>query len=189
MTNEIKNIPQLRFPNFDGDWEECKLEEISDKVTEKNSGGNILYTGHYNDYYPNEEYKVVDGTLYYKSNKATIESVEIYGKKYDSKPSDIRVTGGVDLQTFLTITGFKRVKDRYSFTYSVCTTHQNGTEFEKKENIKSYNLNDPFLFEFTYNTPSLINGTTSKILYINFLVKDKNSDALIQGFYKFTLVL
>ena len=44
MTNEIKNIPQLRFPNFDGDWEECKLEEISDKVTEKNKNNQFSET-------------------------------------------------------------------------------------------------------------------------------------------------
>lgn len=31
MTNEMKNVPGLRFPEFDGDWEEKKLKDISNK--------------------------------------------------------------------------------------------------------------------------------------------------------------
>lgn len=31
MTNEMKNVPALRFPEFDGDWEEKKLKDISNK--------------------------------------------------------------------------------------------------------------------------------------------------------------
>lgn len=31
MTNEVKNVPALRFPEFDGDWEEKKLKDISNK--------------------------------------------------------------------------------------------------------------------------------------------------------------
>lgn len=29
MTNEVKNVPQLRFPNFDGEWEEKQLGDIT----------------------------------------------------------------------------------------------------------------------------------------------------------------
>lgn len=31
MTNEVVNVPELRFPEFDGDWEEKKLKDISNK--------------------------------------------------------------------------------------------------------------------------------------------------------------
>ncbi|OOV77041.1 restriction endonuclease subunit S [Mammaliicoccus fleurettii] len=31
MTNEVKNVPELRFPGFSGEWEEKKLGEISEK--------------------------------------------------------------------------------------------------------------------------------------------------------------
>ena len=34
MTNEVKNVPQLRFPNFDGEWEEKQLGD----VTKSNQG-------------------------------------------------------------------------------------------------------------------------------------------------------
>ncbi|MFU0801746.1 restriction endonuclease subunit S, partial [Staphylococcus warneri] len=30
MTNEQKNVPELRFPGFEGEWEEKKLEEVAD---------------------------------------------------------------------------------------------------------------------------------------------------------------
>lgn len=29
MTNEQKNVPELRFPGFDGEWEEKKLGSIA----------------------------------------------------------------------------------------------------------------------------------------------------------------
>ena len=29
MTNEVKNVPQLRFPNFDGEWEEKQLGDVT----------------------------------------------------------------------------------------------------------------------------------------------------------------
>lgn len=31
MTNEVKNVPELRFPELEGEWEEKKLGEISEK--------------------------------------------------------------------------------------------------------------------------------------------------------------
>ncbi|ORI01730.1 hypothetical protein B5723_11225 [Mammaliicoccus sciuri] len=36
MTNELKNVPELRFPEFDGEWEEKKIGELSQKTI---SGG------------------------------------------------------------------------------------------------------------------------------------------------------
>ena len=48
---------------------------------------------------------------------------------------------------------------------------------------------DTLIIEFIYNPPSLNYGATHKHnCYSNFLFKDKNSDALIQGFYKFILI-
>ncbi|RIO26747.1 restriction endonuclease subunit S [Staphylococcus saprophyticus] len=36
MTNEVKKVPELRFPEFDGEWEEKKIGELSQKAI---SGG------------------------------------------------------------------------------------------------------------------------------------------------------
>lgn len=44
MTNEVKNVPELRFAEFDGEWEEKNLEEISNKVTEKNRSNELSET-------------------------------------------------------------------------------------------------------------------------------------------------
>ncbi|WP_239733921.1 restriction endonuclease subunit S [Mammaliicoccus sp. M-M49] len=44
MTNELKNVPELRFPEFDGEWEEKNLEEVSNKVTEKNRSNELSET-------------------------------------------------------------------------------------------------------------------------------------------------
>lgn len=163
---------------------------VSNSSTNASNGNssNGGFEGHYNFIYPDGDYKIVKNTVFYKSNLATITSISFGGINNDSQPGDIKVGGNKILSTFFDIVGFTRVGGRYSFSYSVCATFENGAEFEKKENMDSYNLNDPCIFQFDYNTPSLKNGTSSKVLYMNVLIKDKNSDAKIQGYYKFTLV-
>lgn len=37
MTNEVKNVPELRFPEFDEEWEKKVLGEISNRVKRKNT--------------------------------------------------------------------------------------------------------------------------------------------------------
>lgn len=44
MTNQEKKVPELRFPEFDGEWEEKNLEEVSNKVTEKNRSNELSET-------------------------------------------------------------------------------------------------------------------------------------------------
>ena len=43
INNEHKklNVPNLRFPEFQGEWKKCKLEELSNKITRKNKGNAI----------------------------------------------------------------------------------------------------------------------------------------------------
>ena len=43
INNEQKklNVPNLRFPEFQGEWKKCKLEELSNKITRKNKGNAI----------------------------------------------------------------------------------------------------------------------------------------------------
>ena len=43
MTNEM-NVPELRFPEFEGEWGEQKLEDISAKITEKNKDSQFTET-------------------------------------------------------------------------------------------------------------------------------------------------
>lgn len=42
MKNDKK--PKIRFKGFDDDWEQCKLSDIADKVTEKNAGLQYIET-------------------------------------------------------------------------------------------------------------------------------------------------
>ena len=37
----MNNVPNLRFPEFQGEWKKCKLEELSNKITRKNKGNAI----------------------------------------------------------------------------------------------------------------------------------------------------
>ena len=43
INNEQKklNVPNLRFPEFQGEWEKCPLGKISTKITKKNKGNTI----------------------------------------------------------------------------------------------------------------------------------------------------
>ena len=40
MGDKITKSPHIRFAGFTDDWEQRKLSEISDKVTEKNTENN-----------------------------------------------------------------------------------------------------------------------------------------------------
>lgn len=44
--NVIRNVPHLRFPEFEGEWEKCKLGELTTKVGSGSTpkGGNAVYT-------------------------------------------------------------------------------------------------------------------------------------------------
>ncbi|HHC8874360.1 TPA: hypothetical protein ACWRSH_000441 [Staphylococcus aureus] len=43
MSNtQTKNVPELKFPEFEGEWEEKKLGEFAGKVTKKMLIKNIL---------------------------------------------------------------------------------------------------------------------------------------------------
>ena len=44
--NEFRNVPHLRFPEFEGEWEKCKLGELTTKVGSGSTpkGGNAVYT-------------------------------------------------------------------------------------------------------------------------------------------------
>jgi|GEM_PF-5705193 len=146
------------------------------------------HVGHYNDIFSSGNYKAFNNTLYYKSNSAVVKEVLFAGANNNSQWGDVKINGGALMQTFITIDGFKRVGGRYSYTYSACITFENGEVYQKNENIDTYNLNEPFLFEFEYTAPKLKGGVASLPLYSNFSIKDKFSDAKIQGFYKFTLL-
>ena len=39
--NFIRNVPHLRFPEFEGEWEKCPFGKISTKITKKNKGNTI----------------------------------------------------------------------------------------------------------------------------------------------------
>lgn len=38
----MEKVPEIRFAGFTDDWEQCKLSEIADKVTEKIETTNFL---------------------------------------------------------------------------------------------------------------------------------------------------
>lgn len=39
MTNEVKKVPELRFPEFDGEWEETRADELFSSISDKNHSG------------------------------------------------------------------------------------------------------------------------------------------------------
>lgn len=152
------------------------------------SNGNSINAGYYNFKYSEGDYKIANGTLYYKSNIASVKSALFGGITDDSERGNLKVKSNGNLSTVVLIDGFKRVDDSFSFIYSTCVTFENGEVFEKKENIANINKNEPFQFVFMYNTPTLKKGNLSRVFYMNFIVKDRFSDAVVQGFYKFSLL-
>lgn len=158
-------------------------------ASQGNTGsGPAPFAGFYNANYSSGDSQVFNNCLYYKSNSASVSAFSLNGITSDSGPADIKIGGNAVLGTFITIGGFRRADDKYSFTYSLCITLDNGVEFEKQEGVQSYNTNDPCIFSFNYNTPTITNGGGVKYFYMNFVIKDNNSDAIMQGYYKFSVL-
>jgi antitoxin component YwqK of YwqJK toxin-antitoxin module len=149
----------------------------------------LHFIGYYNQKLPDGDYKYVNRGTYYKSNSAEVTRVFMQGGIQSSDQSELKVQGNKVLATHIFINGFKPVNEKYNYTYSTSITFEDGTVFEKIENIKDYSYIHPECdLSIGYNTPSLKNGAQRKILYLNFFVKDNNSDAIVQGFYRFTLI-
>jgi len=155
--------------------------------TLNSGGGSAPFTGFYNANYSAGDYQVFNSCLYYKSNMASVSNFSLEGITNESGPAALKVPGSAVLNTIITLNGFKRVDDKYSYTFSVCVTEENGVEFVKNEGIQAFNTNDPCMFSYTYNTPTMNNGA-EKSFYMNFVVKDNNSDAIMQGYYKFIVL-
>ena len=79
MTTKNKNIPALRFPEFKGEWERKKLEEIAEKI-----GDGLHGTPKYSDntgYYFINGNNLVEGKIRISENTKEI-SYEEFNANY-----------------------------------------------------------------------------------------------------------
>lgn len=66
-------VPEIRFPEFTGDWEQRKLGEISDKVTEKNINNT------YNETFTNSaEYGIIPQRDFFEKDISNIKNLNGY---------------------------------------------------------------------------------------------------------------
>lgn len=181
----IKTIQDFGNKNENSSNNQTNSNNNDSKVSSKNN-----LEGYFNYHYSEGNYLPVGG-LVYKSNKAIIKYAVFRGASIDSSPNEILLKSNNILSSNIYIDGFKEVNGAFNFTYSLCITLENGNVLELKENkIKKNKRDNPlsrFDFGFDYKTPPLINGTKSEVMYINFYVKDNHSEALLQGYYKFTI--
>ena len=89
MNKKINNIPQLRFPEFDGDWEVKKLSDLVDRVTTKNKENNLNVCTISAQYglisqleYFNKSVSAKNITGYYLLNKNDFAYNKSYSKGY-----------------------------------------------------------------------------------------------------------
>ena len=75
-----RKTPELRFEGFDGDWEEKKLGEISEKVTEKNTG--FKYSSTFTN---SAEFGVIDQSDFFDNQIANKNNIDGY---YVIKPDE-----------------------------------------------------------------------------------------------------
>ena len=126
------------------------------------------YIGHYNPLYSDGDYNIVDNTLYYKSNKSKVKSVtfDVNGVIQDPKTSGLRFKSSQGSNQFLTANivlngGFKSINDKSYFAVSIFTAYEDGSEFDRKENMQWDSQSEPLEIKFVYNTPSLKPGSVN----------------------------
>lgn len=149
------------------------------------------FIGYYNNKCSDGDYKYVNG-IYYKSNSAEIKSAvfDVNGAILNTSASDIRFKGTQRKDQFLTVNmaveGFK-IQDLKSNYDLSCQIIYNGKEYDRKENM-DWLVWSPLTVKLAYNTPSLTPGAyNSHTFYVSFLIKDKYSSAVIQGYYIYTI--
>ncbi len=166
--------------------EEFKKSNTSEQ-SNSGSTSKSSFIGYYNTKCPDGEYKYVNG-IYYKSNLAEIKSAifDVNGGILNTSTSDIRFKGTQRKDQFLTVNmaveGFKIQDSKSNYDLS-CQTIYNGKEYDRKENM-DWLVWSPLKVKLAYNTPSLTPGAyNSHTFYVSFLIKDKYSTAVIQGYY------
>lgn len=170
--------------------EEFRKSNTSDQSS-NSSSTKSSFIGYYNNKCPDGEYKNVNG-IYYKSNMAEIKSAifDVNGAILNTSASDIRFKGTQRKDQFLTVNmaveGFKIQDSKSNYDLS-CQIIYNGKEYDKKENM-DWLVWSPLTVKLAYNTPSLTPGAyNSHTFYVSFLIKDKYSAAVIQGYYNYTI--
>ncbi|WP_193014090.1 restriction endonuclease subunit S [Staphylococcus equorum] len=86
MTNEVKNVPQLRFPNFDGEWEEKQLGD----VTKTNQGLQIAISDRKTKYEKGLYFYITNEFL--RPNSQTKYYIENPPESVVAEKSDILMT-------------------------------------------------------------------------------------------------
>ncbi|MGO2789346.1 MAG: restriction endonuclease subunit S, partial [Staphylococcus saprophyticus] len=77
MTNDVKKVPELRFPEFDGEWEEDKLRDLlKDNVILEQSDGN------HGELYPKSSEFTEDGIPYLAASNISNNSISYQNIKY-----------------------------------------------------------------------------------------------------------
>lgn len=80
MTNEQKNVPELRFPEFEEEWEEKSLDDISNRKSEKNK--NNVYTETFTN---SAEYGIISQNDYFDKKISNEKNLDNY---YIVEPDD-----------------------------------------------------------------------------------------------------
>ncbi|MDW8553636.1 restriction endonuclease subunit S [Staphylococcus nepalensis] len=77
MTSEVKRVPELRFPEFSGEWEEDKLRDLlEDNVILEQSDGN------HGELYPKSSEFTEDGIPYLAASNISNNSISYQNIKY-----------------------------------------------------------------------------------------------------------
>ncbi len=77
MTNDVKKVPELRFPEFDGEWEEDKLRDLlKDNVILEQSDGN------HGELYPKSSEFTEDGIPYLAASNISNNSISYQNIKH-----------------------------------------------------------------------------------------------------------
>ncbi len=155
MTNETKNVPELRFPEFDGEWEDSKLGTVA----------NVYDGTHQTPKYTSEGIKFLS-----VENIKTLNSNKFISKEAFEKEFKIRPEFGDVLMTRIGDVG----------TPNVVETNEHLAYYVSLALLKPKKLNSYFL-ESLIRSQSVQNELWRKTLHIAFPKKiNKNEIAKVE---------
>lgn len=163
---------------------ECDTTYREQKIVSEEK---IKFKDSFNREFSEGEYKGFDNIFYYKTNSLRVQSISLTNDQ-GNKISPTNISLGQHFYVRIIVGGLISKNEKYKYILSQAQEDTDGVDYGGSGDVKDEGKLDPLWVELGGGILALPEGIISKDFYFSFKIKDRNSDAIIHGFFKFTIV-
>lgn len=163
---------------------------ICDTITGENEGhtsnNTPSYGGGYGNEFPGGEFNVISNSIYYKTNSLKVISISVIDDNGTAlSPSAIKTNQ--HFYVSIIVSGLKLKKEKFRYILAQREDDLNGVSYGGTGNVNDEGKLDPLSVQLGGGIADLPYNVKSKEFYFSFKIVDRNSDAYLHGFFKFTV--